>query len=45
VYRHLKGNWSDDMIGVVFLTKGRENNIDQYSIAIIKARELPKSHN
>ncbi len=38
VYKELSNNWEEDMIGSKFPTKGKENNKDQYSIAILNAR-------
>ena len=40
VYQELIDDWDEETTGVAFPTKGRENNKDQYTIAIIKAREL-----
>ena len=44
VYRQLKDSWDDNGIGSTFPKKGRTNNKDQYTITIIKARELLISH-
>lgn len=40
VYQELLDNWDADTIGSAFQKKGNENNKDQYTIAIIKAREM-----
>ena len=44
VYRELKDNWDKSAIDSTFPMKGGANNKDQYTVAIIKARELLISH-